>query len=112
MNKYLLALLFFSVALFNACDKDPDNLTLIFKETKCDNPWGEAGLDDGSYYVVVRKYLSDYGIQVVGISTEVYDENAGTNCNTCDCLTGRNVVLVVPVRDAKKAEEVGFVLRQ
>ena len=95
--------------LSNACTHDAiDDMTMIFQETKCDNPW-DALFSQENYFVAVRKYLTDYGIQVVFVGAEIYDENAGANCNDCSCPTGRNVVLQVPVRDAKKAEELGFV---
>ena len=108
---FLLWVLLIAGGVFNACNDD-DYLTLVYKETKCSNPWGEALIGQENYYVVVRGYLFDQGVQVEDVSVEVYDSGVDENCKTCDCITGRDVVLVIPVRDAKKAEEVGFVFRE
>lgn len=99
-----------TIFIIAACqDSNSDSLSLKYEETQCANPWGEES-EEGNYIVEVRAYLEDKGIEVLSIYIDVYDENAGENCNACTCPTGRNIVISVPVKDAKKAEDVGFVL--
>lgn len=109
MKKIGVLLMVLVLFLSTACTDDSiDDMAMIYTETKCDNPW-DALFSQENYFVEVRSYLTDYGIQVVSVGAEIYDENAGADCNECSCPTGRNVVLLLPVRDAKKAEELGFV---
>ena len=78
-----------------------------FEETHCDNLW-EADSVAENYIVEVRKYLEDNGIKVLSIYIDVYDEDAGVNCNACNCPTGRNIVISVPPEDSAAAKALGF----
>lgn len=110
MNKFCLFLIGATILLFAACQgTDTDDLTFKFEETQCENPW-DALPDQGNYIVAVRGYLAQQGIDVVTLEIDVYDEKAAVNCNSCDCPSGRNIIITVPPKDGHKAEEVGFVI--
>ena len=96
--------------VLNACqDSYLDGVEMKYEEKKCDNPW-EALPEQGNYIVEVRGFLESHDIRLDKIEIEVYDKNASASCATCDCTTGRNIVISIPTRFAKNAEAVGFVL--
>jgi len=110
MKKSYMFLMGIVFLLMNACqDSYIDGVTMVYEEKKCENPWN-ALPEQGNYLVEVRGYLEGNEIQVEWISIDVYDENVDAGCTTCNCPTGRNVVIKIPTRDARKAENVGFVL--
>lgn len=110
MNKFCFFLVGATILLFAACQgTDTDDLKFKFEETQCENPW-DALPDQGNYIVAVRGYLVEQGIEVVALEIDVYDEKAGVNCNSCDCPSGRNIIITVPPKDGHKAEGVGFVI--
>jgi hypothetical protein len=110
MKKLIYLLFFGSFFLFSACeDAEDDGMSMQFVETKCDNPWDiEPGPEN--YIVEVRKYLEVNEIKVLSIFIEVYDETAGENCNTCDCPTGRSIVIGLPPADVDDAKAIGFTI--
>jgi hypothetical protein len=110
MKKNWLLLIGAAILVFAACDTtNTDDLTFKFEETKCENPW-DALPEQGNYIVEIRGFLNQQGIEVVTLEIDVYDEKAGINCNECNCLTGRNIIISVPPKDSHKAEAIGFVV--
>jgi len=107
-----LWLLFLSAAILtiSACQKsDTDDLTFKYEETKCNNPW-DALPEQGNYIVEIRGFLNQQGVEVVTLEIDVYDEKAGTNCDECNCQTGRNIIITVSPKDGQKVEGIGFVI--
>lgn len=110
MNKIIVLLLVLVVFAFNSCeDKNEDELKMQYLETKCANPW-DALPEQGDYLTKVYGYLQENGITVISHTVEIYDENAGANCEECSCPTGRYVVIRIPVKDGNTAEAIGFTL--
>jgi hypothetical protein len=109
MKKYLLMLLFVSIAFFWACNEEEDGMSMQYVETHCANPWDTSSTQE-NYIVEVRFYLEEHGIKVLSIYIDVYDETVGENCNECSCLTGRNIIVSVPPADVDEAKELGFTI--
>ena len=108
MKRVLMLFILIGLFGFQACESDDprDDKSMRYKETQCNNPW-DALPEQGNYLVEVRRYLEDYGINVVSLAVEYWDEDS-VFCTACTCHTGRNLVLVTPVVTAKIAEELGF----
>lgn len=111
MKKYLLMLFVVSIAFFWACDDEEDGMSMLYVETQCANPW-DASTTQENYILEVKTYLEAYGIKVITIYIDVYDETAGENCNECSCLTGRNIIVNVPPYDVDDAKELGFTIME
>jgi hypothetical protein len=111
MKKYLLILLFVSIALFWACDDKEDGMSMQYEETHCLNPW-ETSWSQENYIVEVRSYLEDNGIKVLSIFIDVYDETLAEKCKACTCITGRNIIISVPPADVDEAIELGFTIME
>lgn len=109
MKKYLLILLFISVAVLFACDNDEDGMSMQYVETQCANPWNASATQE-NYIVEVRAHLENYGIKVLSIYIDVYDETAGEFCSACSCVSGRNIIVRVPPADVDEAKELGFTI--
>ena len=111
MKKFWLLIIAVGFLLINACEnKDGDGTNMQYLETKCDNPWAAEPPGQEDYIVQITKALEDNGVKILSIYIDVYDENAGKNCITCNCPTGRYVVINVHPSDIDEAKALGFII--
>lgn len=112
MNKLSIFTLFvLSVFLFS-CKSDDDQpfnqLTFIWDQTKCADPWGNGeNKTNEETETVVISFLEDEGVQVQNLD---FDDKSKLDvyCESCACGTGQRILVEVRLEDFEKMEDLGF----
>jgi len=100
--------LFISVLALNACNKTENEVTYVYHETWCANPWKDnSNFTQEEKEQVILDYLGTKKIDVASIWF-VADTLDVFHCEACTCLSGVHVFIIVKNRDSKRVEALDF----
>ncbi len=110
MKTFKLIFPFILLFTFLSCQDCDDDISMIYIETKCADPWqtGEGNSDD-EVLTAVEDYLSDLDIDFDDL--EIYfDETYAEDCEACVCTSGRVIRLEAEEDQVDELQVEGFVI--
>ncbi|MEM8889666.1 MAG: hypothetical protein AAGD28_16955 [Bacteroidota bacterium] len=100
---FLSVIFSLSLLTFGGCEEEilPEDLTHVYYQTNCSDPWGDES-DDRRLARDVKNYLKDEDIEIEAIKVYTYTVGFIRCANPCACPTGLMIKVLADEGNGQK----------